>query len=444
VVRRIAFSPDGKWIATGGRDSVRLFDARTGKQVHVYRGDGSYSFNVAFRPDSRRLALVGGDGKVKEWKVSPEGRLEPLAVWDFNDRVLGLAYSPDGRYLAAGVGGEVVVVDALRGPGPLTLAGGAWEGSCLAFSPKGRQLAVACRDGAGRIYDLATGEPIHALPHSRSAVLSVAYNSDGSRLASGGYDGLIKVWDVPTGKLVFARGGHNKGSCRVVAFSPDGKRLAAAIGHTVTIWDAATGEALRTFSGQTTDGNSLAFSPDGQHLALVTSGRIVEFGTGGRKISPELKVCDLKTGNQVFALSLPSPIRNLTFSRNGRHLLIPGSEECAVKILEATTGQEVRRFGDKVAPAGYLEIGSGSAEWRGIASLSLSPDGKRIATPGIRGAVRIWDTTTGQSVLNLRGNAAGVIGLAFSPDSRRLASSDMSFTVKVFDATPLGERPEVP
>jgi WD40 repeat protein len=267
AVTGLAYSPDGKVIATGGADaSVRLWDAAAGKELRRLAGPGAAVLRVAFSPDGLRLAAAGMGGGVWVWELATGKAV--LHIEKGGGPATAVAFSPDGKLLAAGIGDWVVLFDALTGREVRPWAAKA-RVFAVAFSPDGRRLAAADRDGL-RLWAVDGKEVLQLAPGRPGArVRAVAFSPDGKLLAAP-VGGEVRLYDVASGKEVRALRGH-EGGVLAVAFSPDGRRLAAGEDNgTVKFWAPASGEVVftpRTRGGRPVEG--LAFSPDGRELAVI-------------------------------------------------------------------------------------------------------------------------------------------------------------------------------
>jgi len=291
-----------------------------------------------------------------------------------------MAFRADGTQLISGGQGPLRVWNLVKGQLERTIDRHTSVTACLAVTADGQQIATATADGTVRVFDASTGQQtqifdqdIKTRPGGVFFTPALAFSPDGERLASVRYGALVKVWNVTTGKeLLSLKTGDNPG-VNFVTFSPDGQTLVVAVGTLVQLRNAQTGQEIRTLTGHTGIVSTLAFRPDGR--TLVSASRF-------------------------------------------NALLEPDVE---VKEWDLATGRE----------SGAWKKRNRNSEFATM--MTFSPDGKRLAA-AVNQEITVWDVSSSQEVLTLKGHPARVHGLAFSPNGTCLASSADDRTLKLWDA----------
>jgi eukaryotic-like serine/threonine-protein kinase len=270
----VAFSPDGKTLATGSSGgSVLLWDVATAKITATLTGATDITDAadaVAFSPDGKVLAASWKREGARLWDVAT-GR--PITTLPCSSQVLSMAFSPDGKTLATDTDGDSVLLwDVATARTTATLSAGDGElAMSVAFSPDGKTLATApdaTSGGAVQLWDVAERKSTAVLTDDRViSVDSVAFSPDGKTVAGGGpYGGDVALWDVAA-KSSTVLTGHTD-DVKSVAFSPDGKTLATgSYDKTARLWDVATGTSVATITAHHQWVYAVAFSPDGKTLA---------------------------------------------------------------------------------------------------------------------------------------------------------------------------------
>jgi WD40 repeat protein len=270
----LAVSPDGEKIATTDfRGHLALWHTDGGWWSEKVIELGGYAYTSAFSPDGRFLA--GGGESVALCELGPAGAVKVLRLPFAGVRAL--AFSPDSKTLAVTslLSGDIVLWDLTEGRQRATLKTGASCAMCIAFSPDGRCLAAGSNGliGSFTVWNLATGECTLRINGDFGPVRGLAFSRDGTSIATAAvYERYVRLWDAKTGRLLRSLAGHKMGTTGV-AFSPDGTIL-ATVGNDGMgrLWKIATGELQDILDGQAMSLQSVVFSPDGLTLAAIAIG----------------------------------------------------------------------------------------------------------------------------------------------------------------------------
>jgi WD40 repeat protein len=294
-VKAVAFAPDGRRIASAGGNAVILWDPDTGNELQTLTGHTSYITSLAFRPDGKYLATGSHDQTVRVWDLASGKEQINLGVQ--GAMIQSVAYSPDGKLLATANGdGRVNVYRPEAKERKLPLGLPAHEGNAavyqVAFSPDGKNIASCGHDRTVRIHGAPTpeGEPTEGTGALKQkfdlpeAVTSLVYGRDGRTLATGGRDGAVRIWDLATGQVSRTFLGHTE-EVTALALSPDGRQLASGgFDQSVRLWNLDPADAHRTFVGSKGAVWSAAYSPDGRMIA--SGGDRPQEGRHRRRLRP--------------------------------------------------------------------------------------------------------------------------------------------------------------
>ncbi|RDW89526.1 hypothetical protein BP6252_01558 [Coleophoma cylindrospora] len=404
----VAFSPDGKQIASGSDNgTVRLWDATIGAELQTLVGHSRLVLSVAFSPDGKQLVSGSHDSTVRLWNTTTGVELRTFA--GHSRRVMSVAFSPDGKQIASGSYDNTIRLwDITTGAVLQTLVGHSSPVMSAAFSPDGKQVVSGSDDGTIRLWDATAGAGLQMLPGDSTRIMSVAFSPDGKQIVSGSDDGTVRLWDATTGAELQTLVGHSR-AVMSVAYSPDGKQIiSGSDDNTVRLWDATTGAEIQTFAGHSRVVMSVAFSPDGK--------RIVSGSDDG---TIRLWDATAAAGLQTLPGDSSRGVMCIAFSSDGKHIA-SGSCDNTVRLWDATTGAELQTL-----------VG----HWDWVMSVAFSPDGRQVVSGSNNGTIRLWDATTGAGLQTLVGHSNWVMSVAFSPNGKQVVSGSSDNTVRLWNTT---------
>nr|WP_248002605.1 helix-turn-helix domain-containing protein [Streptomyces sp. RLB1-33] len=485
AVYAVAFSPDGRTLATGAADdTIRLWSlADPAHPVPLGRpltGPTDWVYWLQFSPDGHTLASASRDRTARLWDVRdplhPRALGEPLT--GHGDMVFSVSFSRDGRTLATASQDRTVLLWDVSDPahakalGP-PLTGAREPVASAAFSPDGRTVAAPGHDHLIRLWNVT--DPTRPKPWSKplstpDVVYAVAFRRDSKLMASVGNDDKVRLWDVsdpahakPLGQPLT---GHTD-TLLAVAFSPDGRTLATGgADHTIRLWDVSDPQhpALlgQPLIGHTGFVNWLAFSPDGQSLASVSDDHTVRLwhlprtvladhlgSVTGIAFSRDGRVLAGASAGRVRLWDVRDPVggRQLSELPDQRHAIRVVFQPRGRLLASADSDGTVWLW-DVSDPGRPQQVGmihtGGADQADGV--LAFTPDGHVLVTGGPKYSLRLWNVTDPARPAVLGNPLTGHISLVHwagvSPDGHTLASTSEDDKVRLWDIRdPAGPKP---
>lgn len=424
----VAFSPDGRSLATRSGGRLRLWSSPAGELLRTWEARGEGDGTLAFSPDGKELAWIAPGGTLRRFDVS-SGREQDAPLPDGgaggSPGFSAFAYSPDGKTMALGQGPILQILERTGGKEIQKCRGHSGPIACVVYSPDGLLLATGSPDGSLRLWETASGEELLVVPGYQSGRIELAFSPDGRTLVSAqgpelsnvlfyqpeklGKDRELHFWDVATGKRKSTLLQADPGA---VAFSlsPDGRRMAVAGRDSVHLWTVAEARELPRGPGHRTVIRAVAWSPDGKTIATAA------------EHDATLRIWDAASGTEMGDLKGCSPYRgapHLIFFPDGKTI---AQASAPVQLWDLATETELH--------------------WRSARDLKdllnghafrFSPDGKSLASTFPGGALQLRAVDTGRRLLSIKGEGLSVTSVALSEDGKTLAAGYTDETVRLWD-----------
>jgi len=414
LVSSFAWSPDGKFLATGGDQSVALWaleydSLQLVKRLHGHTGEIS---SLAWGPQGQRIVSGSSNRELKIWNVPAGEQIDDLPGQPAP--VTSIDWGVDTGILVGGNDGGITVWDPERVRVDQTLLQVEDPVRTLDFSPDGLEIACGMDGRPVTVIDLKTGATRSIGRPFSPGNQRVVWTPHGAGLSYRFQSARLDTVDTVTGKR--RNSFHNEHGAKIVshAWTPDGRRLAlcSAQGQvrTVKILDAEDQSVERVLHEEKGPAlNSVSFSPDGKFLLAV-----------GAKLRVHL--WEAATGQLVFERrdrNSKAGYSDVAWSPDGQRFALACSDN-TIHVWDAEK-QEIT-----ATLAGHSSA---------VSTVAWHPGGHRLASGGADHTIRIWDSGSGEITLTLRGHEAPVSGVHWSPDGRSLASSSLDGTLRLWDAS---------
>lgn len=486
----IIFSPDGKRFASIASDSLMIWDTYS-KQILVKKTDVFPRIQaVAFSPDESTIAVA---------------QYETIVIWDieagmqdsFNGHtsmINSIDYSPNGEYLVSSdMEGAIYIWSMVLGKLIRRLDGPNNEFNKVSFSPNGKYILTACSNNNIYIWDAQTGEEVKKMEGHAHCVASAVYSPDGTHIVSASWDHTVRVWNSETGEEIKKLEGHTDGVNSAV-FSPDGKYIVSTsvdktirlwyaepieeyklldnekltgtgkqvifnhdgtkiisisysdyCDNIIQIWDAETRQEIRRLIGHEGTINSIALSPNKQHVASASSDKTI-------------RIWNIETGKLIKQINgHENSVYAIAYSPDGK-LLVSASSDKTIRIWNTATGMEIKRIASyeeyipsitfspdskSIAAASFMFIqvwDVATGEERNkidvdsiVNHVAYCQDGQYLIAASTNEIISLWDALTGDLVREMKGHAKGVRYVDLSQDGKYLVSASEDSTVRIWN-----------
>lgn len=496
-VKSIVYSPNEKYIATGGYDkTIRIWDVETGKEIRKFCGHTSSVRSISYTPDGKYIISGSGDGTIRIWNVEKGKEIKKITE---NSCVYSISCSPDGKNIVSGSGDKIVIRNLKTGERIKMLEkfDNKYSNECIvSYSPDGKYVAVGYSSKI-TIYTSSTGIEVKKIlkivkNEDSDFITSLSYSPDGKYITCGSFKGIVTLWDSKNGKELWRFEAHKNtmpagSNCAIegLAYSFDGKYIATGsydctikiwnteskkkvatlktnasvfccrfnyIGNyiisgelsgRINIWNFNTKNIIQIFEAYANTVDNVIFNFDDNsffsrsYLGLVDIWN-TEFGTKKNNIEDEY-LYGISVGNAGILPIVISGKRREVAIRNANTLDI-------IKKIKTKDNLNFVAYSSngKYILCGYyslIQLWNAETcelleEWDNpleIRFFSYSLDEKYIVGAGKDKIIRIWNTKTRKEIMKLEGHSDYIKSIDCSPSAKYIASGSMDETIRIWD-----------
>ncbi len=429
---KIAYSPDGRFIATSGIEGALLLDVNN-LRVLIHFRHSSPCNSIAFAPDGQTIASGHSDGFIRIWDIYRgtmvlEFGQHATAMFSGATRanVSAISYSPDGgRIASVGWDKTLRIWDTATGTQLRLVDASSASLHAVAFSPDGEAIATGGNDHLAKLWNAQTGSLIRQFTGHKNLVSSIAFSPNGEQILTGAWqmtgDYPIRLWNRNSGVCVRTFGASGGAPVYSVAFSPNADFIVSGASDGARMWNPNTGSLVRNFAGHSSSVYSVACSPDGSHIMATDFHKLMlQWNTGdgmlmnshsfrglgyfagfmddGERFMTDNREWEIESGRQLVHHAQINATQRRTLSSDGSLLAVDSAG--VVELWSRPSGTRLRTF---------------SAHVYTIYALAFSPDGTRLITGDPAGLVKVWNTSNG-NLIRTHTMSAQVEAVAVSPD----------------------------
>lgn len=417
IVQSVRFSPDGQMLAVGSHQFVTLWRCAHTSERKTFQGPQSGVASLSLTDDHARLIITGRDGSISVWDLAA-GTLERTidatqtaregADPQFAPSVIRLVDAHGARVATGSDTGDLHVVDLRTGAEVFRAKGEGKRVSTIAFSPSGTRIAAGFEDGAALVWEMDSRRIVSALalrgrtPKDPTPSIGALAFVGENGLIAGASDGIVKEWSFEGAWIKLAELGPHADRVTALDFNPDGTLLAAGSGEPsrtgdVTLWETGKGLHVRTWEQLHTDVvYGIRFSPDGSSLATASADKLV-------------KILDVATRRELWTLEGHTHhVLGVDWSGDGRQVVSCGADG-VLKLWDAKVGEVVRTSepGDRAINA---------VRW------SRGPGAATLATASAAREARLWNPRSFNVTRRFNGAEGVLFCVALSGDRTKLAA----------------------